>query len=108
MSNIIPQASLQNQGIWANFENYCRNTLLPGGKELLIICGPSLFTTNKLNNNHVTIPGYSWKRVGVGASGHGAATKRINATSQVVALMRPDTDAVGGDPWQDYVTNAVA
>src|SRR5262249_43560240 len=46
MSNIIPQASLQNENIWADLENYCRNSLLPGGKELLIICGPSLFTTN--------------------------------------------------------------
>ena len=108
MSNIIPQASLQNQGIWANFENYCRNTLLPGGKELLIICGPSLFTTNKLNNNHVTIPGYTWKIVVVAASGSGAATNRINATSQVIALRIPNTDAVGSDPWQDYVTNTVA
>jgi uncharacterized repeat protein (TIGR01451 family) len=108
MSNIIPQASLQNQNIWANFENYTRQSLLPGGKELLIICGPSLFTTNKLNNNHVTIPGYTWKIVVVVPSGAGTATNRISPTTQVIALRIPNTDTVAYDAWQDYRTNVVA
>ena len=47
MSNIIPQAAVQNENIWANFESYCR-TLADAGNEMLIICGPSSFTTNKL------------------------------------------------------------
>ena len=108
MSNIIPQASAQNQGIWANFENYTRQTLLPGGKELLIICGPSLFTTNRLNNGHVSIPGYTWKIVVVVPGGTGTATNRITPTTQVIALRIPNTDAVGSDPWQNYVTNTLA
>jgi endonuclease G len=108
MSNIIPQASLQNQGIWANFENYCRQTLLPGGKELLIICGPSLFTSNKLNNGHVTVPGYTWKIVVVLPPGTGPATNRISATNQVIAVRIPNADAVGNDSWQNYRTNVVA
>jgi uncharacterized repeat protein (TIGR01451 family) len=108
MSNIIPQASLQNENIWANFENYCRQTLLPGGKELLIICGPSLFTTNKLDSNHVTIAGYTWKIVVVVPGGGGAATNRINPTTQVIALRIPNTDAVAYDAWQNYRTNVVA
>jgi uncharacterized repeat protein (TIGR01451 family) len=108
MSNIIPQASLQNQNIWANFENYCRQTLLPGGKELLILCGPSLFTTNKLDSNHVTIPGYTWKIVVVVPGGTGTATNRISPTTQVIALRIPNTDAVAYDAWQNYRTNVVA
>jgi uncharacterized repeat protein (TIGR01451 family) len=109
MSNIIPQASQQNQNIWANFENYCRNTLLPGGNELLIICGPSGFTTSKLSSdNHVYIPGYTWKIVVVVPGGAGTATNRITPTTQVVALRLPNTDAVGYDSWQNYRTNVVA
>ena len=108
MSNIIPQASLQNQGIWANFETYCRQTLLTGGKELLIICGPSLFTSNRLNNGHVAIPAYTWKIVVVLPPGTGPATNRISATNQVIALRIPNTDDVGGDPWQNYRTNVIA
>src|SRR5215475_14327413 len=45
MSNIIPQAALNNQGVWENFESDCR-TLANSGNELLIICGPSGFGTN--------------------------------------------------------------
>jgi uncharacterized repeat protein (TIGR01451 family) len=108
MSNIIPQASLQNQNIWTTFETYCRSTLLPGGKELLIMCGPSLFTTNKLDSNHVTIPGYTWKIVVVVPGGAGTATNRISPTTQVVALRIPNTDAVGHDAWQNYRTNVAA
>src|SRR4051812_49020661 len=54
MSNIIPQAALQNENIWADFESYCRVLLRSNSiptNELLIICGPSLFTTNKLYTN---------------------------------------------------------
>jgi len=109
MSNMMPQAPLQNQNIWALFENYCRQTLLPGGKELLIICGPSGFGTNKLSSNsHVAIPSYTWKVVVVVPAGTGTATNRITPTTAVLALKIPNTEAVAYDPWQNYVTNAVA
>ena len=108
MSNIIPQASLQNQNIWANFENYCRQTFLPGGKELLILCGPSLFTSSKLDSNHVTIPGYTWKIVVVVPGGAGTATNRISPMTQVIALRIPNTATVAYDAWQNYRTNVVA
>ena len=107
MSNIIPQASSQNQGIWANFESQCR-TLADAGNELLITCGPSSFTTNKLYSNHVTIPGYTWKIALVVPLGAGTATNRITPSTQVIALRIPNTDAVGSDPWQNYRTNVVA
>ena len=42
MSNMIPQASDNNQGVWENFETECRS-LASQGNELLIICGPSGF-----------------------------------------------------------------
>ena len=109
MSNIIPQASAQNEGIWANFESYCRDTLVKAnGSELLIICGPSSFTTNKLYSNHVTIPGYTWKIAVVVPLGAGTATNRITPSTQVIAVRIPNTDAVGSDPWQNYRTNVVA
>ena len=73
MSNIIPQASSQNEGIWANFEGQCR-TYADAGNELLITCGPSSFTTNKLYSNHVTIPDYTWKIAVVVPLSAGAAT----------------------------------
>ena len=107
MSNIIPQASAQNENIWANFETQCR-TLANAGNELLITCGPSSFTTNTLYNNHVTIPAWTWKIAVVVPLGGEAATNRITPATQVIALRIPNTDAVGNDPWQNYRTNVVA
>ena len=43
MSNMIPQAPDNNQGVWANFESECR-TQANAGNEVLIICGPSIFS----------------------------------------------------------------
>ncbi len=108
MSNIIPQASLQNQNIWADLENYCRQSLLPGGNELLITCGPSLFTSNTVDNGHVRIPSYTWKIVVVCPGGSGTATNRITAANQVIAVRIPNDSAVGNDLWQNYRTNVVA
>src|SRR5436189_3661719 len=109
MSNIIPQKSEQNQGNWANFESVCR-TIADQGNEALITCGPSLFTTNKLYNNHVTIPGYTWKIVVVVRTNNNGSTaaSRITPTNRVIVVRIPNTAAVGSDPWQDYVTNTVA
>jgi uncharacterized repeat protein (TIGR01451 family) len=107
MSNIIPQAALQNENIWANFESQCR-TYANAGNELLITCGPSSFTTNKLYSNHVTIPGYTWKIAVVVPLSAGTAVNRITPSTQVIALRIPNIDAVGSDPWQNYRTNVVA
>jgi uncharacterized repeat protein (TIGR01451 family) len=107
MSNIIPQASAQNEGIWANLEDQCR-TLANAGNELLITCGPSSFTTNTLYNNHVTIPAWTWKIAVVVPLGAGTATNRITPSTQVIAVRIPNTSAVGSDPWQNYRTNVVA
>jgi uncharacterized repeat protein (TIGR01451 family) len=109
MSNIIPQKSEQNQGIWANFEDQCR-TIADAGNEVLITCGPSLFTTNKLYNNRVPIAGYTWKIVVVVRTNNNGSTAvtRITPTNRVIVVRIPNTAAVGSDPWQNYITNAVA
>ena len=107
MSNIIPQASAQNEGIWANFESQCR-TLADAGNEMLITCGPSSFTTNTLYSGHVTIPAWTWKIAVVVPLGAGTATNRITPSTQVIAVRIPNTSAVGSDPWQNYRTNVVA
>jgi uncharacterized repeat protein (TIGR01451 family) len=108
MSNIIPQASEQNSIIWANLEDYCRNTLLIGGNELQIISGPSRFTTNTFNSGHVKIPSYTWKVVVVIPPGAGTATNRVSASTQVIAVRIPNTNSVASTPWQNFRTNVAA
>ena len=54
MSNIIPQAATNNQGVWGNLESDCRS-FAQAGNELLIICGPSGFGTNRIPSGKAVI-----------------------------------------------------
>lgn len=105
MSNIIPQTSAINSGVWASFEGYCR-TLAQSGNELLIICGPSGFDGSFIQpSQRVFIPGYTWKIVVVVPSGSGAALSRITTATRVIAIKIPNSNSPGGS-WQSYVTSA--
>ena len=59
MSNIIPQASSHNRGLWADFEAYCRS-MASDGSEVMIISGPSEFAGGFLPNG-MAIPDSIWK-----------------------------------------------
>ncbi len=59
MSNIIPQASAQNEGVWAAFENYCRS--LVSTQELLITCGPYNFGPNYVDSGLVGVASNTFK-----------------------------------------------
>ncbi len=103
MSNMIPQAPDNNQGVWANFESYCR-TLAGAGNELLITCGPSGFGGSRLPSGAAAIPGYVWKIVVVVPTGPGMAVDRITSATRVIAIKIPNTAGVRSDPWQKYIT----
>lgn len=104
MSNVLPQNSLNNSGVWLQFENYCR--ALAQTNELLITCGPSGFGTARINTNGpVFIPGYVWKIAVVVPLGGGTALSRITNTTRVIALKIPNTDAAT-NTWPFYVTSA--
>ncbi len=105
MSNIIPQAPNNNEGVWGNFEDYCR-TLAQSGDELLIICGPSGFNGSLIQpSQRVFLPAYTWKIVVVVPPGGGTALSRIDATTRVIAIKIPNNNAVSST-WQNYVTSA--
>ena len=104
MSNIIPQASQNNQGLWANFEDYCR-TLAADGDEVLIICGPAQFTGSRIANQ-MSIPGSVWK-IAVeipNATNSIPANERITTNARVIAILTPNT-STGLGPWQSYITS---
>ena len=104
MSNIIPQASQNNQGLWANFEDYCRS-LAADGDEVVIISGPGQFTGSRLNNQ-MSIPGSVWK-IAVeipNANSTTNANERITTSARVIALLTPNT-STGLGPWQSYITS---
>ena len=104
MSNMVPQAPDNNQGVWANFENYCRD-LANAGNELLITSGPGGFGGSYLPSGAAAIPGEVWKIVVVVPAGSGAATSRITTATRVIAIKIPNTAGVRSDPWQKYITS---
>ncbi len=104
MSNIIPQASQNNQGLWANFESYCRS-MAADGDEVLVISGPSQFTGSRLANQ-MSIPSSVWK-IAVeipNASSSTPANQRITAAARVIAVLTPNVNT-GLGTWQSYITS---
>lgn len=104
MSNIIPQADANNQGLWAQFETYCRG-LASGGSEVLIISGPSEFTGNRIGNS-MSVPGSVWKIAVVvpNATSTTPASQRITTGARVIAILTPNVSS-GLGTWQSYVTS---
>ena len=103
MSNIMPQAAVNNQGVWGNFEGYCRD--LTASNELLIVCGPSGFGTNRIPSGKAVIADYVWKIAVVVPTNSGTALSRITAATRVIALKIPNNNFVS-NAWQNYVTSA--
>lgn len=103
MTNMVPQAPDNNQGVWANFETECRN-IAAQGNELLIICGPSGFSGSTIATG-VAVPGYVWKIVLVVPLGEGMAVDRITTSTRVIAIKIPNIQGVRSHPWQNYITS---
>jgi endonuclease G len=103
MSNIMPQSALNNQGVWGNFEDYCRSQL--ASNELLIICGPSGFGMATIPSGKAYIGSNTWKVAVCVPLGSGTALSRITATDRVIAISIPNvTNGLSSD-WHTYVTS---
>ena len=105
MSNIMPQSALNNQGVWNNLESDCRD-LAAAGNELLIICGPSGFGTNKIPSGKVYIASNVWKVIVVVPLGSGTALSRLSVTNRVIAVTIPNVTNGLSSSWQTYLTSA--
>src|SRR5678815_3160753 len=125
MSNMVPQAPNNNQGAWADFENYLRG-LLPAKdplppNELYIVSGPAGvggtgsngFATT-LAGGHVTVPAFTWKVVLVlprEDGSHEPHVARVKASTRTIAVIMPNENTVlnTSDPndWKHYLTTCL-
>jgi len=112
MTNMIPQAPRNNEGTWANFENYLRG-LVKSGDELYIVMGSygsggtgSKGTATTIDGGHVTVPSHVWK-VAVVLSNGTKDLSRITAKTRVIAINTPNTSSISSK-WQTYLTNVDA
>lgn len=105
MTNMIPQSQKNNQITWANLENYCR-TLIDGGNELYIICGPygaggtSAKGTFSVLASGVTVPSKTWKIIVVLPNGNNDLS-RISSSTRVIAVVMPNDEIINSD-WRTY------
>jgi DNA/RNA endonuclease G (NUC1)/fibronectin type 3 domain-containing protein len=114
MSNMVPQAPDNNQGPWADLENYLR-TLLPAN-ELYIVSGPAGTggsgsnggTTTTLANGHVTVPSSTWKVVLMLPKASGDDVARVTASTHTLAVIMPNVQGIRNNDWHMYITTVDA
>lgn len=107
MTNILPQAPDNNQGPWADLENYCRD-LVAQGKELYIVSGGygsggtgSNGAATTIALGKVTVPDRVWKAIivldtsGLGASG-------VSTSTRVIAVDMPNDQGIRNNDWRTY------
>ncbi len=109
MANMVAQAPDNNQGPWANLENYLRS-LLPAD-ELYIVSGPAGMggtgsnggVTNTVANGHVTVPASTWKCALVLAKASGDDLARVTASTRTICVIMPNIQGIRNDDWHIYL-----
>lgn len=109
MSNMVAQAPDNNQGPWADLENYLRS-LLPAD-ELYIVSGPAGMggtgsnggVTNTVANGHVTVPASTWKCALVLAKASGDDLARVTASTRTICVIMPNIQGIRNDDWHIYL-----
>ncbi len=111
MTNIMPQAAANNQGPWAELENYSR-ALIADGNELYTYAGSTGQGGTGLNgfantiaNGNVTVPSLTWKVIVVLPVGSNDAD-RVTKTTRTIAVIMPNQQSIGqGTPWRNFRTS---
>ena len=118
MTNMIPQAPDQNQGPWANMENYLRTLLTTPApeKEIYVVMGghgvggtgDNGFKTT-IANGYVTVPNATWRVMLVIPKGDDDVS-RVSCESRTIAVIMPNSNTHNGttirdDNWQDFIVS---
>jgi endonuclease G len=102
LTNVIPQAPENNQGLWAQLEAYARD-LVAAGNELYIVSGGA-GSLGTLADGKLTIPASVWKVILVLPAADGDDAARVAAETQALAVWTPNDASVAGKSWQAYTT----
>lgn len=112
MTNMIPQAPVMNQGIWASLEDSLRR-LVNLGNEIYIVMGTygsggtgtNGFATT-VHGGLVTVPATVWKVALVIPNGNNDSS-RVDVTSRLIAVSIPNSNSSTGS-WKNYRTSVDA
>lgn len=108
MTNMIPQAPINNQQTWRYLEAYCQNLAVSNGKELYIMAGPygsggtgSRGYATSISGGKVKVPSKVWKIIVILNEGN-SDISRITTTTRVIAVILPNNQTVNSKPWGYY------
>lgn len=113
MTNMMPQAPNNNQGPWADLENYTRS-LVTSGSEVYVICGSygsggtgsNGGTTYTIDNGRINVPSNTWKVIVVLSNGNNDLS-RITSSTRVITVNMPNTNGLNTN-WKTYRTSVDA
>jgi endonuclease G len=112
MTNMMPQAPVNNQQTWAGLENYAR-TLVGQGYECYIIAGSygsggtgSNGYATTIASGKITVPSNCWKVLVVLPEGSSDAS-RVTTSTRVIAVNMPNNTSIG-TAWGAYRTTVDA
>ncbi|HET9478033.1 MAG TPA: DNA/RNA non-specific endonuclease, partial [Pyrinomonadaceae bacterium] len=111
MSNMVPQAPNNNQGPWADLENFLRTLL--STNEVYVIAGPAGVggsgdngPADTIAEGRVTVPAYTWKVALVLPTGDDDVS-RVTAATRTIAVIIPNQNSINSD-WHTYLTTVDA
>ena len=99
MTNMVPQAPDNNQGYWAQLENYARSLVTNEGKELYIISG-GYGNAGTISNGYITVPARLYKIIVVTNPGTGATG--VNTNTRVIAIDTPNIQGNRSINWGTF------
>lgn len=99
LTNIVPQAPDNNQGPWADLEDYARQ-LVEQGNELYIIAGPQ-GKKETIANGKVTVPLKTWKVIVV-LERPSLGVRGVTASTRVIAVEMPNKEGIRNTDWRNY------
>jgi endonuclease G len=108
MTNMMPQSPDNNQGPWADLEDYSR-TLVNAGNELHIIMGgagqggtgSNGGITMTIAGGHVQVPAQTWKVILVQPQGTNDVA-RVTTSTRVIAVVMPNAQGIRTNLWEQY------
>ena len=101
-SNIVPQASDNNQGPWAAFESYLGDLARLQNREVYIVAGVAGSNGTVKNENKITIPASVWKVAVILPRDQGLASIDDYTDVEVVAVVMPNVAGIRNVPWETY------
>ena len=107
-SNIMPQAADNNQGPWAQFENFLGDQARNSNMEVYIIAGPAGNAGTVKNEGKIVIPAFTWKVAVIMPHDEGLANVHDYRDLTVMAVIMPNVAGIRNVDWHDYLTTVDA